>query len=262
MSYDFANILFAGPCNRACPWCVGRALPAPLNQENLTHYPPRNLDALIEAVNAQRLRDVILTGTNSDPQLYRHERRLLALLRRRLHEGARLGLHTNGARVLRRLETFNRYDRACISFPSFDPQRYQRLMGSPQVPDLAAILAAATIPVKVSAVVNEHNEDDLGPFLSHCRAIGVRRVVLRRLLGDQRPFAPIAGLRPVGHFKGNPVCDYEGLQVTLWCFDRTRALRSLNLFADGTLSASYLLHDAPAPRGRSADDGRGAEALL
>ncbi|MBK8481004.1 MAG: radical SAM protein [Proteobacteria bacterium] len=245
MSYDFANILFAGPCNRACPWCVGRALPAPLNEPNLALYPPRNLDALLEAINAARVRDVVLTGTNSDPQLYRHERRLLALLRRRLHAGARLALHTNGARVLRRLTAFNSYDRACISFPSFDPGRYRRLMGSAQVPDLAAILAAATIPVKVSALVNADNEDDLGCFLARCRAIGVRRVVLRRLLGDARPFAPVAGLQTVGSFKGNPVCDYEGMQVTLWRFDHTRELRSLNLFADGTLTDHYLLRDAP-----------------
>lgn len=248
MGYDFANILFAGPCNRACPWCVGQTLAAPLNANNLGLYPPRNLDALIDAVNAERIRDVILTGTTSDPQLYRYERHLLALLRRRLHPGARLGLHTNGVRALRRRDTFNRYDRACISFPSFDPQRYARLMGSRCVPDLAAIVAAAAIPLKVSAVVTADNEDDLDPFLARCRAIGVRRVVLRRLLGDERPFPALAGLRPVGSFKGNPVCDYEGMQVTLWRFDQTRALRSLNLFADGTLGTSYLLRDVEERR--------------
>ena len=32
---DFANILFAGPCNRTCPFCIGKAMPGRVNVDNL-----------------------------------------------------------------------------------------------------------------------------------------------------------------------------------------------------------------------------------
>ena len=134
--YEFANLLFAGPCNRACPFCVGKQLPARANLPNLDVFPPRGLDAFVEAVNRHRIPDVVFTGTTSDPQLYAFEAELLGELRRRLHPGTRLSLHTNGARVQKRLSIFNRYDRACISLPTFSPRTYEKMMGRGLIPDL------------------------------------------------------------------------------------------------------------------------------
>ncbi len=249
--YDFANVLFAGPCNRACPFCIGRLVPARANAPNLGLFPPRGLDRFVDEVNRHRVREVVFTGTTSDPQLYRHERRLIDLLRERLHAGARLSVHTNGVRALRRIDVFNAYDRACISFPSFRPATYAKMMGSRRVPDLAAILAAARIPVKVSCVVNEHNVGEIDAFLAECRRIGVRRVVVRRLYGETREWDILRGLPVVGSFRGNPVMSCGGMEVTYWDFDESRC-RSLNLFADGTLGTSYLLTETeelkpPAP---------------
>lgn len=236
--YDFANILFAGPCNRACPWCIGKQLPGRVNADNLGLYPLRGIERFIGMVNAERITEVVFTGTVTDPQLYRHEARLIVSLRRRLHAGARLSVHTNGVLALNRIDILNLYDRACISFPSFEPGTYQKLMGSRRVPDLAGIIGAARIPVKVSCVVNEHNEEEVPGFIDRCRRIGVRRLVLRRLLGDPRPLEPGLPLR--GEFKGNPVYDAGGMEVTSWNFDRS-GCRSINLFADGTLGTDYLL---------------------
>jgi len=46
--YDFANILFSSsgsqPCNARCPYCIGRQIDPRLNADNLSLYPPRNLD--------------------------------------------------------------------------------------------------------------------------------------------------------------------------------------------------------------------------
>ncbi len=238
--YDFANVLFAGPCNRFCPWCIGERLPASANVDNLDLFPPRGIDALIETVNAHRIPEIVFTGTISDPQLYRHEARLLALLRERMHTGARFSVHTNGVRALRKLAEFNAYDRACVSFPSFVPDTYAQMMGVRSVPDLAAIVAAARIPVKVSCVIDTPNAHEIDAFLAQCHAIGVRRVVLRRLYGERREWRVLEGRAPVRHFKGNPVYDFDGMEVTYWNFDDTEC-RSVNLFADGTLGTSYLL---------------------
>src|SRR5262249_27708734 len=147
---DFANILFAGPCNRFCPFCIGKQLPERLNVNNLDLFPPHNLDVFINEVNRLDIRQIVCTGTATDPQLYRHEGLLLDLLRTRVTTGAQVSVHTNGVLALSKMDVFNQYDKACISFPSFNRGTYAKMMGSRHVPDLAAIVARARMQVKVS----------------------------------------------------------------------------------------------------------------
>ncbi len=237
---DFANILFAGPCNRACPFCIGQLLPDAVNVNNLDEFPPRGLEAFIAEVTRLGVEQVVFTGTVTDPQLYRHEAALLSLLRSRLPASTRYSVHTNGVLALRKMDVFNQYDRACISFPSFRPETHARMMGSERVPDLATIVARARIPVKVSAVVTADNAPEMPDFLRRCRDIGVRRIVLRKPYGDPVDRVDLSDLPRVGTFKGCAVHDLDGAEVTYWDFDEAR-MSSLNLFADGTLGTSYLL---------------------
>jgi len=245
--FDFANVLFAGSCNRACPFCIGKQVPEPANLPNLEVFPPRGLDAFVRAVNTHQIPEVVFTGTTSDPQLYRFEGELLELLRGRLHSGARFSVHTNGARTLKRLGVFNAYDRACLSLPTLNPAIYRKMMGSAEVPDLERILAAAKIPVKVSAVVNEHNAHDIHAFMDQCAALGVRRFVVRRLFGDRRRWSILPGETPLRFHRGNPVYLVRGMEVTHWDFAQASS-RSINLFADGTLGTEYLLTETRALR--------------
>lgn len=247
--FAFANVLFAGPCNRSCPWCIGEQLPEHVNVDNLDVFPPRGLDAFVDEVNAHRVREVVFTGTVSDPQLYRHERVLLDLLRARLHADARFSVHTNGVVALRKMDVLDAYDRACISFPSFEPATYRAMMGQGRPPDLASIVRRARVPVKVSCVIDAPNADEIPSFLARCREIGVRRVVLRRLFGETRRWEVLRDRTPVRWFVGNPVYDLDGMEVTYWEFEGTR-MRSLNLFPDGTLGRSYLLTETEGLAGR------------
>ena len=237
--YDFANMLFAGPCNLRCPYCIGKQIDPALNRDNLDEFPLRNLDAFTELLRRHDVRQVVVTGTTTDPQLYRHEARLILWLREHL-PGARLSLHTNGQLALKKMDTFNLYDRVSLSIPSFEPKVHEKMTGSPRVPDLAAILEAARVPIKVSCVVDEHNAGELDGFLAHCHDIGIRRVVLRQLYGDPRWWPLPSRLRRIGAYRDNPVYDYRGMEVTFWRFDAT-ASTSLNLFSDGTISDEYLL---------------------
>jgi molybdenum cofactor biosynthesis enzyme MoaA len=241
-AYDFANILFAGPCNLRCPYCIGKQVDPALNRDNLGEFPLWGLGTFVELLRRHRVRQVILTGTTTDPQLYRHEARLIACLRERLPD-AQLSLHTNGQLVLEKMDVFNRYDRATVSFPAFDPDTYERMTGSRRVPDLPAILRAARIPVKVSCVLTEHNAGQVSGFLARCREIGVRRLAFRQLYGDSRRWEILSDLTPVGSYRDNTVYDYGGVEVTYWRFERTSST-SLNLFSDGTISDEYLLTKA------------------
>jgi MoaA/NifB/PqqE/SkfB family radical SAM enzyme len=241
---DFANILFAGPCNRACPFCIGTAMPDRVNQDNLDVFPPSNIDALIREVNRLGIRQIVFTGTTTDPQLYRHESALLAFLRERVTTGAQYSVHTNGVLALRKIDVFNQYDKACISFPSFIPGIYEKMMGSHHVPDLEEIVARSVIPVKVSCVVNEHNLGQIDAFLWQCRRIGVQRLVLRKLYGERRVWPILAGTPVKSYYRNNPVYDMDGMEVTYWDFDQSTSA-SINLFSDGTIGSSYLLAETP-----------------
>jgi molybdenum cofactor biosynthesis enzyme MoaA len=241
-AYDFANILFAGPCNLRCPYCIGRQIDPALNRDNLGEFPPRNLAAFVALLRQYDVRQVVFTGTNTDPQLYRHEARLIRWLRERL-PGAQLSLHTNGQLALKKMAAFNLYDRVALSLPSFTSGVYEKMTGATRVPDLAAIMRKARGPVKVSCVLDEHNVAQLDVFLDRCHALGVRRVVLRQLYGDTRQWRLPTQLEWIGTYRNNPVYDYAEMEVTYWRFDSTSS-RSLNLFADGTISDAYLLTKA------------------
>jgi molybdenum cofactor biosynthesis enzyme MoaA len=245
-TYDFANILFAGPCNLRCPYCIGKQVDPALNRNNLDEFPPRNLDTFVTLLRAHDVRLVILTGTTTDPQLYRHEARLIRWLREQLPE-AQISLHTNGQLALEKIDVLNLYDRVSLSIPSFEPDTYEKMTGSRRVPDLRAILRSARVPVKVSCVIDEHNAGQVDVFLARCREIGVRRVVLRQLYGDHRRWDLLSHRSPVRTYRDNPVYDCDGMEVTWWDFGRT-ASTSLNLFSDGTISGEYLLAKARTGR--------------
>jgi MoaA/NifB/PqqE/SkfB family radical SAM enzyme len=237
--YDFANILFAGPCNQRCPYCIGRQVDPAFNRNNLDEFPLLNLERFAGLLRQHRVQQIILTGTNTDPQLYHHEARLLRWLREQV-SAAKISLHTNGQRALAKMDVFNLYDRASISFPSFDLDTFEKMTGTRHMPDLAAIVQAAHIPIKVSCVIDEHNAGQVDEFIARCREIGVRRLVFRQLYGDPRRWEILPHLRPVAFYHGNPVYNCHGIEVTLWDFDRT-TVTALNLFSDGSISTEYLL---------------------
>ena len=244
-SFDFANLLFAGPCNARCPACIGRQLDPRLSLGNLEEYPPRNLDAWLALIWRHAIRQVAFTGTTTDPQMYRHEERLLAELRARLPAETQFSLHTNGRLARRKWAVFNQYDRVCLSLPSFEPATYRQMMGVPQPPDLARLLAAARVPLKVSCLVDEPNRSEIPAYLRRCAALGLKRLALRKRYGERRRWQelldwPALELQPCGEYRGNPVYTHQGLEVTLWDFEQSQST-AINLFSSGLISSEYLL---------------------
>lgn len=247
--YDFANILFAGPCNRFCPFCIGQDIDARLSPNNLDTFPPLNWDEFTDEVRRNCIREIVFTGTTTDPHLYRHEEKLLNLVRRDLPE-TQISIHTNGALSLKNIRAFNLYDRAVISFPSFDVDTYGKMMGTRSVPNLEKILASSKIPVKISCVVNEQNIRELDGFVLRLKSLGVKRLVLRQLFGETRQWNVFPQLVPERFYRNNPVYDFDGIEVTYWNFYGTES-KSINLFADGTIGHSYLLSQTSAARVRA-----------
>lgn len=239
VAWDFANVLFAGPCNRFCPFCIGNDVAPRLNQNNLDVFPPRNWENFVAEARRLAIREIIFTGTTTDPHLYRHEAQLIERLRLDLPE-AKVSIHTNGVLTLRKISEFNSYDRATISFPTFDAEKYQKIMGVRGVPDMEQILRVSEIPVKISTVLTEYNTAELDSFIRRLAEMGIRRVALRQLAGDNRRWKLLEEREPTGFYRGNPVYAWHGAEVTHWNFDTTES-RSINLFSNGTIGNSYLL---------------------
>jgi MoaA/NifB/PqqE/SkfB family radical SAM enzyme len=237
--FDFANILFAGPCNARCPFCIGKQIDSRLSVNNLNEFPPRNIEGFVAQVLAHDIKQIVFTGTTTDPQLYKHEAELLTYLRERL-PARQFSVHTNGQLALKKIETLNLYDRVCLSLPTFNAQTYYAMMGLKRVPDLGELMKQVKIPVKVSCVINEHNINEIPEFLERCWRLGIRRLVFRQLYQDARQWNVTRGLNVKGEYRGNTVYDYKGMEVTYWDFDSAENT-SINLFSSGYIGTSYLL---------------------
>jgi molybdenum cofactor biosynthesis enzyme MoaA len=235
--FHFANILFSGRCNLRCPYCIGQNTDLQQLPDNLRIFPLNGLGRFVDTLVAHAVTQISLTGTNTDPQLYTYEADLIAYLRKRV-PNATLSLHTNGQLALKKIETFNLYDKATISFPSFEPVTYQALTGSQRMIDLQAIVRAARIPLKISTVLTRQNIDQIPDIIERCRQLHVPRLVLRKQYGDTRQWPLFPNHAPIRYFGNNPVYDIGGLEITVWDFAAS-TVQCLNLFSNGTISTEY-----------------------
>jgi oxygen-independent coproporphyrinogen-3 oxidase len=247
--FEFGNILFGGPCNQKCWFCIGKQLDPAITPTNLKTPVEqlKGLQAFIDTMRETRTSKVIFTGTRTDPQLYKYESELIDRLRSEL-PGVHISLHTNGLLAVRKIDTFNKYDSCTISVNSFQPETFRKLHGVKTMPDLRSLVQLSKIPIKLSCVLTNDNIGEVDSYLERCNELGVRRVAFRHLFGEQylqqRYGHIFAHLTPSKIFHGNPVYTVKGVEATHWTFERM-SKPSINLFSDGTLSTRYLLVDAP-----------------
>lgn len=237
--YAFANILFSGRCNLRCPHCIGHNQALQSMPDNLRRFPLNSLDCFVNELNFYNITQISFTGTNTDPQLYKYEPELIEYLRKRI-AGVKVSLHTNGLLAMQKMDIFNLYDRATISLPSFKPETCYKMTAKTHILDLAAIVQAAKIPLKISTLISEHNFNEIPSIITRCRELGISRMVLRRLYGETRQWKLFPHLKPARHFAGNPVYDVDGMEITIWDFSVSQ-MRCLNLFSDGSISPEYQL---------------------
>lgn len=240
-SHWFANIHFSGPCNRACYFCIGQHMMALDALNNLNTFPLQGFDLFVHRCRENGVSEVNLTGSNTDPLLYRHIARLKDALLEHIPNLV-FGVRTNGVRVLRDLSTWKLFDKGSISLPSFDPEVYRAMMGPGSVPDLERILHVSEgMPLKVNVVLGPQNvgSGDLWRTLDRLDALGVRRVNLREPYGQPHIGDPLRErLAPSGTRLGMPVYRYGNLEVVWWDVHFVE-VESVNLYANGEVSVLY-----------------------
>lgn len=236
MEYDYANLLFTGQhCNSQCYDCIGNHSSLKGLPYNLQKFPIENIDSLIDKVNQFSIPDLAFTGTNVDPQLYKYERELISYIRGKINEKTKLSLHTNGLLALKK-GTFNLYDKASVSFPSFNADTY-RLVTKTEIPDIKNIIKKSEIPLKLSMLITPFNKDEIEDYVNRSADLGIRRIVVRKLKNREAEF-PIESSPlfkdPKKFIFGWPVYNINGVEVTVCGFDKSTA-RGLFLFSDGRL---------------------------
>lgn len=240
----FANIHFSGPCNRACYFCIGQHMPGvdPIN--NLDTWPLPGLDRFVQECKRAEVREVNLTGSDTDPLLYQHLPQLCAYLRDAL-PGIRLGIRTNGILVKHRGQPHSAwplFDKASISITSFDGDLYRKTMGRGTPPDLAEILNQSEgLDIKVNVVLCPETVEsgDLWKTLTILAGYGVKRVNLREPYGQPRIGDPLADRLPKwGEIFGMPQYQIGDTVITYWDVHYVE-VESVNLYANGLVSTTY-----------------------
>lgn len=237
----FGNIHLSGPCNRSCYFCIGQHMMAldPLN--NLDKWPLDGLDEFVEKCLENKVSEINLTGSNTDPLLYHHIDKLKCFLEQKITNLV-FGCRTNGE-LIKNNEDWLMFDKGSVSIPTFKVGLYKEIMGCGMPPDLKTILEISPFPVKVNVVLTPEVVNGLNEFedlLSDLIVAGATKVNLREPYGQPHIGDPMVRFNlPFKKTKfGMPVYEFGGMKITYWDVHFVE-VESVNLYANGVTSVTY-----------------------
>jgi uncharacterized Fe-S cluster-containing radical SAM superfamily enzyme len=239
-NYDYASVLFSGKCNAHCHECIGKYPEFLRTPQNLDSKQLKGLEKFIERVNTEEIKYISLSGVNSDPQQYKFEANLIKELRTKV-PNAVLSLHSNGRFALQKTEEFNSYDKATLSFPSFNKEVYKKIMGVESI-NLYKIVKKSRIPIKLSMLLTEHNQREIEDYIKNAKKLGISRVIIRKVAGKENKFKIFEEISPIKTIFKNPVYQIGGVEVTVWNYAESN-IKGLYLFPDGTLRNKFRQKD-------------------
>lgn len=204
---------------------------------SLDNWPLRGLTEFIQECQKRKIKEVNLTGTNTDPLLFQHHNSLEKTLIKAI-PGVKLGIRTNGALILSKPEVWKLYDKASITFPSFNKDIYTKQMGKGSVPDLERILSLdGPKSIKINIVLGEELTD-LEDTLNRLSDLNIQKVNLREPYGQPHIGNPLKDLMPVRRVYGMPLYIWKGMEVLYWDVHYVH-VESVNLYANGRISIEY-----------------------
>jgi len=240
----FGNVHLSGPCNRSCYFCIGQHMMAldPLNV--LDTWPLAGIDEFIAQCRAQQVKAVYVTGTNTDPLLFRHTRELVDALQ---ILAVPIGVRTNGVAFGVHRDRWDAYDVASLTICSVDQAVNRKMMGG-ACPNYPEILASKR-DIKVNIVLGpEQNLRDLESTLNTIACFGPRRVNFREPYGQPHVGDPMLGKPVDHHVHGMPVYQWGPLEVCYWDVHYCE-VESVNLYASGRVSLTYPITKGHADNG-------------
>lgn len=237
-NHYFANIHLSGPCNRSCYFCIGQDMMGLDSYNNLDKWPLDGWNEFIEKCIQYNVEEINITGTNTDPSLYKHLFKLTETLRLQLG-GVVLGIRTNGVK-LPSPEVWKSFDKASISITSFDPDIYKKTMGQGEPPDLQKIAQLSDgMNLKVNIVLVPEVLETLIETIKYVGQCGIRRVNMREPYGQPHVGDPLKGkITQVSSIYGMPQYKVDNVTATYWDVHYVE-VESVNLYANGNVSVTY-----------------------
>jgi hypothetical protein len=234
------NIHLSGPCNRACYFCIGQHMMALDALNVLDTWPLPGIGEFARRCRDRDVNEINVTGTNTDPLLYRHTGELHEYLKEQV-PGLVLGLRTNG--IAWATERWRFYDKLSVTVCSMDLVIYQLMMGRGEPPDLKQIIVdVAPRPLKVNVVLGPENVAhlDFMRTIEACAELGIRRINLREPYGQPHVGDPLLrfGLEPSKMVHGMPCYRWRTTEITYWDVHYVE-VESVNLYAQGRVSETY-----------------------
>lgn len=239
----FGNIHLSGPCNRSCYFCIGQHMMALDSYNVLDKFPLDNLETFIEQCKAKNVHEVNLTGSNTDPLLYRHSARLKERLLQDIPNLV-FGIRTNGVLSEQKEEDLKLFDKGSITICSLNQEIYRKMMGSGLPPDLETILPLYShfSELKINIVLGDENietKDILRTIEAVCR-FGIKKVNIREPYGQANIGDPLEqwGFVPESSVFRMPCYSFGETKVTYWDVHYVE-VESVNLYANGVVSETY-----------------------
>jgi hypothetical protein len=247
----FGNIHLSGPCNRACYFCIGQHMMDLDSYNVLKTWPLPNIDKFCSQLRQRPVKEICLTGTNTDPLLYHHHAELTSYLREQF-PNTDLAIRTNAAAYSH--EVFALYNKASVTICSMDETIYQKMMGRGTPPNIEKIIEEnPTLNLKVNVVLGPENiGDDLMKTLNYLSSIGLKRVNLREPYGQPHIGDPLAHLPIHKMVLGMPCHLIDNMEVTYWDVHYVE-VESVNLYASGRVSETYPITLGHSDRGEVHD---------
>ena len=238
----FGNIHLSGPCNRSCYFCIGQHMMDLDSFNVLDKHPLLGLDEFIETCHQHNVVEINLTGTNTDPLLYKHTEKLKNYLLDKI-PNLSFGIRTNGAVAIQQHKTLKLFNKGSISICSFDPSIYSAMMGSGEPPNLDKLISLTSSwdKLKINIILGPENaNDDLFNSLEKISDLNIQRVNIREPYGQPHVGDILCryGYSPIKHVFGMPVYRFKNTEVTYWDVHYVE-VQSINLYAQGRVSVTY-----------------------
>jgi hypothetical protein len=208
---------------------------------NLDTFPLKNLDGFVKECLKHSVEEINVTGSNTDPLLYKHMFRLKQYLLQHI-PNLRFGIRCNGVLALQRFDVWSLFDKGSISITTMNPELYIKTMGQGNVPDIAKIVDLSpfnSIKANVVLCPETVSGGDIFNTIEMLIDCGIKTINLREPYGQPHIGNPIRGAYcRVEDVFGMPCYVTRGTTITYWDVHYVE-VESVNLYANGTVSTTY-----------------------
>jgi hypothetical protein len=224
----------------------------------LAKWPLEGLEDFVRECRRRNIREVYLTGSNTEPLLYQHLGKLVEYLRQEI-SGVHLGIRSNGVLIPEQIEEWLLFDEGSITICSTSTEINQQMMGGPppNLKEISKLCQDQLMQVTINITLGPENKTDIHYTLDDILNIDYpwKWINLREPYGQPEVGNPLEGWTKQGEIYGMPfyLVDRDlydpsmgGIRVTYWNVHYVQ-VKSVNLYANGHISTDYAVSKGHDP---------------